>query len=215
MKKHLTHLFILKLILAFGILSAYSQEAPSGGGMIKTDDGFLLVTNRNPTSFTLEFKGDSIRSMEADHPVFVIDEKLWQVVDVNFGDFRTAESKSKKLTDEENLELHKKWESDYIAASLKTKLSVSKSEVIEISNKRKAMIWSFEMPKEISSDFSHQIFITTVVGDRVVMINASVDVGKSLADSRNGLIEIMKTLKTSDKPFDINKIAQDIKNQVG
>ena len=211
MKKHLSHLFLLKLILVFGFVSAYSQDA-TGGGMIKTDNGFLLIVNRIPTSFTLEFKGASIKPLESDHPVFVLDGKLWQVIDVAFSDFRTSENKSKTLTDEENLELHKKWESEYIGNSLKQKLSV-KSEIVEILNKRKAMIWSFEMPKEMNSDYSHQVFMTTIIGDRVVAINASVDLGKSFADYKNSMIEIMKTLKTNDKPFDINKIAREIKNQ--
>ena len=192
-------------------MSAYSQDS-SGGGMIKTGDGFLLVTNRTPVSFTLEFKGNAINPIESDHPVFMLDGKLWQVVDVSTDEFKTAENKSKKNTDEENLELHKKWESDYIGDSINKKLSVS-SETIEIQDKRKAMIWSFEMPKEMKSDFSHQIFMTTVVGNHVIGINTSVDNGKSFADYKADLITIMKTLKTSDKPFDIKKISQEIKNK--
>lgn len=212
MKKYLSHLVILKLFLAIGFFSAYAQEDVSDGGIIKTRDGFLVIGNRKPSSFSLEFKGNSIKPIESDHPVFVIDGKLWQVVDVSLDELKTSENKTKKLSDEENLELHKKWESDYIGNTLNKKLSVS-SETIEIQEKRKAMIWSFEMPKELKSDFSHQVFITTVVGNRILAINSSVDVGKDLADYKKSLIEIMKTLKTSDKPFDINKIAQEIKNQ--
>lgn len=214
MKKYLSQILLLKLILIFGCLSAYSQNASgsSGGGLIKTGDGFLLVTNRTPISFTLEFKGESIKPLEADHPVFVLDGKLLQVVDLEFSNFQKAEKNAKKLTDDEYLELHKKWESDYIGNSLKQTLLV-KSETIEILNKQKAMVWSFEMPKELNSDFSHQIFVTTVVGDRVVAINASVEIGKTLSDYKNNLIDIIKTLKTSDKPLDVNKIAQEIKNK--
>lgn len=212
MRKYLSHIVFLSLLLAFSFISAYSQEADKSGGLIKTKDGFLLINNRNQTPFTLEFKGNSIKPLKSDHPVFLIDGKLWQVIDVSFDEFKPATNQSKKLTDEENLELHKKWESEYIGNSLNKKL-ILLSETIEIQDKRKAMIWSFEFPKELKSDYSHQIFITTVIGNRVVAINSSVDAGKNLADYKKILIEIMKTLKTSDKPFDLKKIAQELKNQ--
>ena len=214
MRKYVSHLMILQILLVFGFFSVYPQENSNDSGIIKTKDGFLLISNRNQIPFSLEFKGNSIKPLKSDHPVFIIDGKLWQLVDVSIDELKTTENKSKNFTDEENLELHKKWESDYIGNALNKKLSVS-SETIEIREKRKAMVWSFEMPKELKSDYSHQIFITTVVGNRIVAISSSIDVGKNLADYKNSLIEIMKTLKTSDKPFDINKVAKEIKNQDG
>src|SRR5687767_4428921 len=177
MKRNLFNFIILNLFITLGFFSAYSQKNIDGGGLIKTEDGFLLITNRTPVSFSFEFKGNSIEPVESDHPVFTLDGKLWQIVDVSLSEFKVSENKSKKLTDEETLELHKLWESKYIENALNKKLTLL-SEIVEIQDKRKAMIWSFEMPKEMVSDFSHQIFMTTIVGDRVVAINSSVNVGK-------------------------------------
>jgi hypothetical protein len=203
--KKLTRVLILVLFVLLGGLNVFAQDKP-GISVIRTDTGFLIVQNRVKNSFSLEFKGDEMKPLKGDHPTFIIDGKLVQVVTVDNENYWEPKENSKtEPTAEQLLEAHKVWESDYLGGLLKTKLSVT-SEFLEIGQKRKAMFWSFPMPKNINSEYSHQLFLTTLLGKDIVAINASPDTAENRKTYQTYMLESMNTLKTSEKPFNINEL---------
>jgi hypothetical protein len=136
----------------------------------------------------------------------VIDGKLVQVVSVpNENYWKPKKDSQKTPTDDELLESHKIWESDYLGGELGAKLSV-KSEVFEIERKRKVMFWTFPMPKELNSDYSHQVFLTTLIDKDILGLNASPTKDDEQKMYREYLIEAMNTLKVSEKPFNIKQL---------
>ena len=200
---------ILVLFIAFFSLNIFAQEAV-GDFVLKTKNGFLLVQNFEKTSFTVEFKGEKIQQLSADHPNFVIDDKLIQVINVPVENFwKPKENLKTDPTSEQLLEAHKTWESDYLGEALKTKLSVI-SEIFEIASKRKVMFWSFPMPKTVETPFLHQLFLTTIIGKEVWGINTSPETAETQKSYRDYITQSINTLKTSDKPFNIKELSENL-----
>lgn len=174
--------------------------------VIQTEKGYLIVNNRETDSYTLEFRGIEFDPQDGDHPVFTIDDRLVQIVSVPKKNYWTPKANAKgEPSDDDLLEAHKIWERDYLAGALKARLSVT-SEIFDIERKRKVMYWSFAMPKELESDFSHQIFLTTLIGKDVLGLNASPKTAAEQRAYRDYLVESMNTLKTSSKPFNIKEL---------
>lgn len=182
-----------------------AQEDELGTAFIRTGDGFLMVHNGKAVSYTLEFKGNDLKPLEAETVAFTIDKRIVQIVNVARADF--WKSADAKPTDEQLLQSHKAWESDYVADALKAKLSVS-AEPIELAGKRKALYWFFPMPKELKSSFSHQVFLTTIVGNDVLGISSSLESAEAQAENKAYLVRSMQTLQTSDKPFNLQELSK-------
>jgi hypothetical protein len=209
---------MLALCLAFGALSFLAQAVEKsaadenlGTFVIKTESGYLVVHNREKDSYSLEFKGEALKPLKSDHPVFVIDGKLVQVVSVPHKNYwkPKADAKNEPTTDE-LLESHKVWETDYLGSELNAKLSPT-SEIFDIERKRKVMYWSFPMPAKLNSDFSHQVFLTTLIGKDILGLNASPKSGGEQKAYRDYLVESMNTLKVSSKPFNIKELQEFLK----
>jgi len=201
---------ILITLVALGGLSVFAQ-GKFGTSVIKTDGGYLIVQNREKTSFSLEFKGESLKPLKSDHPTFVLDGKLIQVVTVSYKNYwNPAEKSAAEPGIDQLLESHKIWESDYLGEALNAKLSVT-SELFEIDRRRKVMFWSFPMPKNLESTYSHQLFLTTLIDKDVVGINASPTRPEEQKAYREFIVASMNTLKTSDKPFNIKELREFLK----
>jgi hypothetical protein len=204
---------VLALLFAFGSTTFFAQDSDKadvqdelGTYVIRTENGYLVVHNRKTKSYSLEFKGEQFKPMKSDHPTFVIDGKLVQVVSVpNENYWKPKKDSQKTPTDDELLESHKIWESDYLGGELGAKLSV-KSEIFEIERKRKVMFWTFPMPKELNSDYSHQVFLTTLIDKDILGLNASPTKDEDQKTYREYLVEAMNTLKVSEKPFNIKQL---------
>ncbi|MBS1796250.1 MAG: hypothetical protein JSS81_20520 [Acidobacteria bacterium] len=211
-------LFVLLFVLGALPLAAQKVEtAPAepemGVFMIRTDTGALIIKNSPKLSFTLEFRGQEIKTLKSDHPVFRVDGRLVQVVNVDFENYwQPAAGAKTEPTEQELLEAHRKWESDYIGGELNSRLSLT-SENLEIVGKKKALFWSFPMPKDLGSDYSHTLFLTTLIGKNILGLNASVGLTDDLKEFKAYLLTVMNTLNLSEKPFNIQEISKKIKEK--
>jgi hypothetical protein len=202
---------ILFLLIAVWAAPGFAQDDKLGTFVIKTETGYLLVHNRDKNSYSLEFKGTRIEPMKSDHPKFLLDGKFVQVVNATNEQFWKPKADSKvQTTPEEYLEAHRVWESDYLGNAMNAKLSVA-SEFLEIGQKKKALLWSFPMPQEFESPYTHQLFLSTLLGNDVLLLNVSVGGSENQKSIRNYIIETMNTLKTNDKPFNIKELTNFLK----
>jgi hypothetical protein len=194
---------ILLLVLCVGLftLNAFSQAAA-----IKTDDGILFVNNSTDKSFTFEITGKKIDALQSEKPMFSVDGKLLQIMIVSVSSF--ADSK-KKQTDEELLEAHKIWESDYLGNEMYGKKLTLETEKIT-SDGRQLLFWGYARPS-YNEQFSHDYFLTTIVGKTLVGFGSPIKASENKADVKSMLLKIAKSLKVSDKPFDIEKLSDEIK----
>jgi len=211
----------LIIVAAFSAAAAAAQTAGEKSGLkkddglgiyiIRTESGYLIVHNREKDSYSIEFRGAKFDPHEGEHPIFTIDDKLVQIVSVANNNYWKPKGNAKnEPTDTELLEAHKIWESEYLGGELKAKLSVT-SEIFDIERSRKVMFWSFPMPKALGSDFSHQIFLTTLVNKNIIALNASPKSSGDQKTYREYLVESMNSLKISAKPFNVKELQELLK----
>jgi hypothetical protein len=115
-----------------------------------------------------------------------------------------------KVTNSETtLDLHKKWESDYLQNDIFKKKIDLKTEKIAIGD-RKMLFWGFDRPSD-NTVYDRDYFLTTVVGNRVVVLSSPIKPGESVADYKKLLTDIFSTIKVQNEPFDIDKLADQIR----
>jgi hypothetical protein len=77
---------------------------------------------------------------------------------------------------------------------------------IEFAGGKIALAWSFEMPLNLHSDASRQIYLSVVRKDRVVLLNGAVT-SQTSGDAVERLLEdCLATLRVSEKPIDVKKL---------
>ena len=173
---------------------------------IKTADGVLHVNNSDSKSFTLEIKGKDIRPQQVDDNIaYGVDGRVVQVVITKIKDVVPA---GKSFKDDEILDLHRKWETDYAAGIYKETLKTT-VEREKIEN-RQISYWYFTRPSH-NEQFDRDFFVSTVIGDYILVLSSPLPAGAKIGDYKDYLTTIVKTLKVSDKPFDIKKLADEIR----
>lgn len=198
------------LIIALICLSAAAVAAQQFS--IKTDYGFLFVQNDPVRSFTVEIRGKNVKAeTESENPAFTIDGILVQIVFANTKDFGTP---IKGISDEKILDIHRKWESDYLSGPFEAQLKVTSA--IKTVAGRTANIWSFTRPK-YNDEFDRDCFMTVVVGTHVMGLSSPVTKNDKLERYTDLLTAIVSTIQLSDKPFDIDELAAKFKanRQIG
>ncbi len=173
---------------------------------IKTADGYLHVFNGSPKSFTLEISGKTVLATKAaGNPAFTIDGYLVQVLVVPRANF----DPDKKVKEDEILAAHQRWEFDYLKKDIFQ--SELKADIESIMlGERSAMFWSFVRPK-YNTEFDRDSFLITRFADGIAGLSSPVKIGDDLSGSRDRLSKILKTIRLSDKPFDIQKLADSIR----
>jgi hypothetical protein len=190
---------VIASLLVFAT-AAFSQAA------IKTKNGFLFVNNDSDKSFTLEISGKEVKTLESEQPMFSVDGRLLQILVVPKTDFVKNDA---KMSDEQLLEAHKTWESDYLTQEIfETKLSVESENVV--FGDRKALFWGFVRPKH-NEYYKNDYFLTTIIGSNLLALGSPIEGKQTKADAQKFLTDLMKTLKVSDKPFDIEKLSEEIR----
>lgn len=190
------------LTLIFAAMNTFSQAA------IKTDEGFLFVNNGDKKSFTLEIKGKVVNTMESSVPMFMVDGKLLQILIVPLTNF-TDQAKGK--TDEQILEMHKVWESDFLGKEVYLKTLPVETERMSFAE-RKSLFWGFVRPSK-NKEFDGDYFMTTILGDYLLAVGSSTTKTYKKDDAKKFLSDLVKTMNVSDKEFDIEKMASEIKEK--
>lgn len=198
-------IFSVAVIFLLSLLISAQQKSALAKAAITTDYGLLFISNSKEKSFTLEIRGKNIEPLKGgNNPAFIVDGKLLQVVLAATKDFVTD---VEKLKEEEILEKHKIWESEYLGGKFGKKLDL-KMENVKVKD-FKTLFWGFERPLA-NEKYDRDYLLTTIVGKNVLALSTSVLVGEKVSDYQKFLVATLATLKISDEPFDIQKLADEI-----
>ena len=186
------------------------KQKEFGNYVLKIENGFLLVQNQPSVSFSIEFEGKDFEPFPSDHPKFVLDGKAIQLVTIPCESvWKPKDNLDVNPTVDELLESHKDWETNYLSNALKFKLNTTSS-FIEIAPDRKVMVWSFKIPKNSNSSPTNYLFITTVIGENIIGFNSASDDFAGQNSCCEYLLESLKTLKTSNEPYNIEELSNNI-----
>lgn len=195
------------LIVLALCVPAFAQAPQIGRATIRLANGNLFIDNGEKKSFTLEFTGkDVVAQTVGDNPAFAVDGKLIQILVVENKSFLNG---VKASAEDKILEMHRDWEADYLQKEVYKAEFKAVSEMVTVSG-RQMLFWGFTRPNA-NNVFDRDYFISTVMGDELIGLSAPLKKGESVDDYKKAFLQIMSTLKISDKPIDILKLAEELK----
>lgn len=194
------HLVLLTVVTFLAAASLSAQPAS-----IKTENGYLHIFNGDPLSFTLDISGKSVAAKQAaGNPAFDVDGHLIQVLVVMRKEF----DPDKKAKGRQILLDHQTWELDYLKGIFEQPL---KAETTDVKiGEGSGLFWSFARPK-FAVEYDRDCFLTYGLGDDIVGLSMPLRKDEKLSDAQNRLVAVLNTIKISKTPFDIRKMADEIK----
>lgn len=208
-------IFVSIMMLAFTSFNSQTSsqntdkqtEFETGVFLFKTESGYLYVFNFEKDAYQIELKGVELKYFDEHIPLaFYIDNKfinLLFVLEKNY--WKIEPNKANNAAENDFLAAHKTWERDYFSERYKTELSVT-ADIFNLKSDRKVMYWSLLMPETLNLAYTHQTYLTTLVGKNIVGISGTAKSADDMKKNREYLIETMNTLKVSEKPFNIQEL---------
>jgi hypothetical protein len=189
-------------------INVFAQGDSSGTSLIKTADGILWVENGENARFILEIKGADIRPMQQ-YPFLSVDGRPMQVHLVGIEKFHRATGDA-RATDLTILQAHRDWEADHHSKLLSSKLEVT-SEPSNSAQNRASLIWNYSMPGGKDDQFKEQWFLTTLLGNHLLLLNTPLKTGEPSNMARDMLVKTLSTLQVSAKQIDVQALQESIR----
>lgn len=193
------------------VSDAVTPASPEGdyrSGAIKSPSGYILVWNQPNNYYVLEIKGKDVRQTSTERKLFSVDGKFLQVVDAAVANIIQAAG-GQKLPDKAVLEAHRDWEAKFLESEYKSKLKIESSWQ-KLTNGKDALWWMATVPESIKTNVKKQVYLTVVQGDFVLMLGGAVTEVTDESAAQQLLLATIETLKTSDKPTDLQKLRDGI-----
>ena len=189
------------------VSDAVTPANPEGdyrSGAIKSPSGYVLVWNQPNNYYVLEIKGKDVRQTSTERKLFSVDGKFLQVVDAAVANIIQAAG-GQKLPDKAVLEAHRDWETKFLESEYKSKLKIESSWQ-KLTNGKDALWWMATVPESIKTNVKKQVYLTVVQGNYVLMLGGAVTEVTDESAAQQLLLTTIETLKTSDKPTDLQKL---------
>lgn len=186
------------------------QQEDFRSGAIKSSSGYVLVWNQPNNYYVLEIKGKDVKQASSDRKFFSVDGMFLQIVDAAIKDFLQANGQ--KPDDKVILEAHRDWEAKFLENQYKAKVPMESSWQ-KLTNGKDALLWWASVPETANTNVKKQVYLTVVQGDYVLLLGSAVTDTIGDTATQQLLLSTIQTLKTSDKPTDLQKLRDTIKSQ--
>ncbi len=200
-----TTLLILHLLIPTILLSQGSnnQVVPIG-----TAKGVLMAYNFPASHFTIRIEGENVKPAQQRY-VFFVDNRVIQLVAADMkGISGLADCKNRA----DSLMAHTKFELAYLENVLSKKLSLAGHEIIS-KDSNTFLFWHFNLPAEMNSQLECQLYLTTVVGDKLLMLKTAATKNDQVPEFQNWLTRFAFTLQVYEQLIDIEKLIEEIKKE--
>jgi hypothetical protein len=195
---------ILLLLVFTSSVPASPQAGRTGIAAIRTDDGYLVVWNQPDIHFMVGLKGKDVRPMGSPGTgsvAFNVDSVVFQIQSVAISEF-AKNARKQKLNDAAILIAHRDWETQYLEQRAGTKLNIT-TVPQQLRNGSQALLWKYDKPPTRGSE---QMYLTTVTGNHVVILNGVVAGKASETVVKRLLLDTIATLEVSSRPIDLPKV---------
>src|SRR5438552_13024845 len=161
----------LALLLLFaGLFGAVGQAQTSEVSSMKTLHGYILIWNKPNNYFTIEITGKDIKPGDTAFVSFDVDGRFLQIQSLPNSNF-LGQTKVDRGDGWAILAAHRDWESAYIEQNLKQKLKFESSK-IKLADGKPGLMWSYEMPPGFGGSVQKQLYLTTLNGENVILLNS-------------------------------------------
>jgi hypothetical protein len=169
---------VIALLLFTLVSHAFAQYE-----VLKSADGFTVVSNVSGRTFTVDVPGKNLTPYgadSADHPYLMVDGRFLQVLSVPLAEFHASAS----VADEAAL----RKQMEYEAGFWKVPLSAVQSQLRKLPSGRAVFLWS------LSVQGKRQIFCTVRSGGYVVVLGSAVEGGHAASELQSWLMRIAQSL---------------------
>jgi hypothetical protein len=161
--KNVLALIVLLLPTILLSQSNYQEITPIG-----TRKGAIMVYNFPNSHFTIRVEGE--RVTPAKQPfVFFVDNRALQLVHVNLKDIGNFAGCNNL---EDSLKFHQQYELDYLTRTMHAELVLESRETSRVGSKL-FLFWQYNLPPEMKAQLEQQIQLTTIVGDKLLMLKTA------------------------------------------
>jgi len=195
---------ILLLLVFTSSVPASPQAGGTGIAAIRTDDGYLVVWNQPDIHFMVGLKGKDVRPMGSPGTgsvAFNVDSVVFQIQSVAISEF-AKNARKQKPNEAAILIAHRDWETQYLEQTAGTKLNIT-TVPQQLRNGSQALLWKYDKPPTRGSE---QMYLTTVTGNHVVILNGVVGGKASETAVKRLLLDTIATLEVSSRPIDLPKV---------
>src|SRR6185436_8862244 len=126
---------------------------------------------------------------------------VFQIQSVAISEF-AKNARKQKLNDAAILIAHRDWETQYLEQRAGTKLNIT-TVPQQLRNGSQALLWKYDKPPTRGSE---QMYLTTVTGNHVVILNGVVAGKASETVVKRLLLDTIATLEVSSRPIDLPKV---------
>ncbi len=190
--------------LLLGIHSSSHSEVSA----IRTAAGVVVVWNEPDCRFTVEIPCKAVEPLE--HPAHFFIKADGVPFQIQTAKGKDILAKPAAVLPAELLKVHRDWEEKSLEKALEAEI-VPESEPLTLSNGDQALLWSYRMPAGMDAEVVRQVYLTRVVGEEVVVINAVVVKGAKVEGIRKNLIATANSLRVHDVPIDLQKLRESLK----
>jgi hypothetical protein len=178
------------------LLSLAPHAAHAADKVVQAEHGYRVVSDGPGDAFTLEITGDVIQQKLDLAPLFfTVDKMVLQIVAPEIKDFLQLR-KRKKMDDRAVLTAHRDFEAAYLEEANQTRFHIESSWKT-LDNGRDALLWAFKMPVDRTRNVTEQVYLTTLAGDRVLMLVSPLTEQTDRDASIQLLLRTASTLKMS------------------
>ena len=194
------------LLVTFALAFAGSAAAQSDQGtVVKTANGFLVVSNEPGNYYTVELKGKTV-TQDPDCPVcLMVDNKPVEVVAVSKRHF--LKDPTEALDDMGLLIAYRNWETESLSNLYDSRLDPL-TVWLKLADGSRAVVWSYDKPPRFDGDkdIVTRVALATVKGNHLLLMDISVGKNTDVKEPQQFLLDAMNSVRTSDKPISIEKV---------
>lgn len=188
-----------------------NQPEDHRSGAIKTSGGFMLVWNEPNNYYILEINGRDVKQASTERKFFSVDGMFLQIVDASIKDF-VQPAQRQSLDDKAILEAHRDWETKFLEGEYKAKLK-TESSWQKLTNGKDALLWAASVPETAKTNVRKQMYLSIVKGDYILLLGGVATDTITEEATQQLLLRTMQTVKTSDKPADLQKLRDTIRKE--
>ena len=197
--------FCLFVILALALAVSVSAQSSDQGTVLKTEKGFLIVSNEPGNYYTVELKGKTV-TQDPDCPVcLMVDSKPFEVVAVSKRHF--LKDPAQELDDMGLLIAYRNWETESLSNLYDSRLDPL-TVWLKLADGSRAVVWSYDKPPRFDGDkdIVTRVALATVKGNHLLLMDISVDKNTDAKEPQQFLLDVMNSVRTSEKPISIEQV---------
>jgi hypothetical protein len=190
------------------LLLGFHSKSQGEVSALKSAAGVVVVWDKPGCRFTVEIPCKAVEPLE--HPAHFFIKADGVPFQIQTAKDRDILANPAAVLPAELLKTHRDWEEKSLEKALEAEID-PESELLTLADGDQALLWSYRMPAGMDAEVVRQVYLTRVVGEEVLVLNAVVFKGAKVENIRKNLIATANSLRAHDAPVDLQRFRESLK----